>query len=135
MPSNTIYDPKNVNEFEKQKLNKDATSVSATVPAGTTVNIDYEFAHDSLVMTSVLLVDGAERGDSVHLQVVHPVAGVVFQPITNWLIDPTVVKQHTPIANFPAKLFTGLKLRLVYHSTGATDVWVGFNLDKDKVLV
>ena len=135
MPSNTTYNPQNSGVFEKSKLNKDAVGQSAMVTAGTTQDIDVLISDDSLVMDSVLLIDGAVRGDKWTMQVVHPIAGVVFQPITDWLIDWTVAKQPLPRANFPAKLFTGLTLRIKYTSIGENDVWVGLNLDKDKVLV
>lgn len=134
MPSNTNFNPRNVNEFEKSKLNKDAIGVSETVPAGTTKDIDFTLSDDSLVMRSVLLVDGGVKGDKWTMQIVHPVAGVVFQAVTDWLVDWTVVQQPIPLSNFPAKIFSGLKLRIKYTSTGANDVWVGLNIDKDKIL-
>lgn len=134
MPSNTGFNPQNINEFEKSKLNKDALGTEFVVPAGTTQNLDIPISDDSLVMDSCILVEGAVRGDKWTMQVVHPVAGVMFQGVTNWLVDPTKMQQPIPKANFPAKVFAGLILRVVFQSTGGADVWVGINLDKDKVL-
>lgn len=136
MPTNTIYNPKNINEFEKEKLNKSAVGQTFTVTKGTTQNLDIAITDDSLVMDSCILVDGAAKGDNWTMQVVHPIAGVVFQGVTTWLVDWTKLQQPIPKANFPAKVFAGLTLRIVYQSVGTeNDVWVGINLDKDKVLV
>lgn len=134
MPTNTTYDPANINFFDKTKLNKDAIGVQATITAGATQNIDYVIADDALIMTSSLIAIGAAQGDKIDMQVIHPIAGVVFQPITGWFIDPNSSVQPTPRANFPAKIFAGLTLRIVYHSTGSNNVWVALNIDKDKVL-
>jgi len=134
MPSNTAFNPQSLSLYEKGKLNKAAIGYSDTVPHGTTKNIDITMSDDALILTSCVLVDGAVKGDSWTMQVIHPVAGVVFQPITDWLVDFTKLQQPLPVANFPAKIYTGLTLRIAYTSTGANDVWVGINLDKDKVL-
>ena len=135
MPSNTGFNPQNTLEFEKSKLSKDALGYSDTVPAGTTKNIDLVISDDALILTSCILIEGAVKGDKWTMQAIHPQAGVVFQPITDWLVAWTTLHQPLPVANFPAKIYAGLTLRIVYTSTGGTDVWVGINLDKDKVLV
>ena len=134
MPSNTSYDPPNTNYFDKTKLHKDARGVTDTVTAGATKDIDITISDDILVLDSVLMFDGAAKGDKWTMQVIHPVAGVVFQPVTDWYVDWTSVVQRIPRANFPAKVFAGLKLRVKYTSVGANDVWVCVNLDADKVL-
>jgi hypothetical protein len=135
MPTNTAFDPQNKNLFEKSKLNKAAEGHEFTVPAGTTQNLDITLTDDALIMDSCILIDGAAKGDNWTMQVVHPVYGVVFQGVTGWRVDFTTLHQPLPKSNFPAKIFAGLKLRIVYQSVGANDVWVCMNLDKDKVLV
>jgi hypothetical protein len=134
MPTNTSYDPTNVNFFDKTKLNKDANSVVATIAAGTSYNIDHLISDDALIMDSTLLVHGAAKGDYWKMQVIHPVYGVVFEPIHKWMVDFTSTNQRLPKANFPAKIFAGLTMRVVYTSVGTEDVWVALNIDKDKVL-
>lgn len=134
MPINTNYDPQNINDFEKTKLNKAAVGITGIAIAGTTTNIDYTFTDDSLISKGRILIDGAVKGDRVDIQIVHPVYGVVLTAIKDWYIDWTCVKQETPESNYPAKAFAGLKIRLAYHSCGTTDVWIGFNLDKEKIL-
>lgn len=136
MAANTSFNPSNLNEFEKSKLNKDAKGVSATVIAGTTQSIDLLLTDDILMAGgTVLLAKGAAIGDSVHFQVIHPTYGVVNQFITDWYLNPDSTEQAVPPANYPAKLLAGLTLRLVYHSVGETDVWVAVNYNCEKVLI
>lgn len=131
---NSNYNPTNVLQYEKQKLNKDADSVFATVTAGQTLNIDYQFTDDCLMLTSGLLIKDSAQGDYWKLQIVHPQYGVVFEPVHKWGVDFTKCEQSIPKANFPAKIFAGLIMRLVYISTGTQDVWICLNIDKDKIL-
>lgn len=135
MASNTNFNPANVSEFEKTKLNKDAHGVATTVTAGTTANLDYTIADDMLISGGhSLLVRGGHQGDTISFQVVHPVAGVLLQFVTDWYVNPDVTAQQVPTSNYPAKLSTGLILRLVYTSTGTSDVWVASNYNLEKVL-
>jgi hypothetical protein len=135
MPSNTTYDPNNTSYFDKTKLNKDAKGIAETVTAGQTKNIDFALTDDSLLAGgTVLLVKGAAQGDKIDFQVVHPVAGVLLTFVKDWYVNPDSTKQDVPTAPYPAKLFAGLILRLVYYSVGETDVWVAINYNKEKVL-
>jgi hypothetical protein len=135
MATNTLYNPQNKNLFEKEKLNKAAQGYEFTVTAGTTQNLDIAISDDALVMDSCILIDGAVKGDKWTMQVIHPTNGVVFQGVTDWRVDFTTLNQPIPKANFPAKVYAGLTLRIVYTSVGQNNVWVCVNLDKDKVLV
>lgn len=134
MPANTGFNPTNLNQYEKSKLNKDADAAEATLTPGASSNLDVLILDDCLILSSVLLVSGAAKGDYWKMQVVHPVAGVVFEPIHKWYVDHTSTNQPIPKANFPAKVFAGLTIRIVYVSVGTDPVWIAFNLDKDKVL-
>lgn len=134
MASNTKYDPQNISEFQKGFLLKDANCVIDTVPKGTSKDIDFVITDDSLLTTSCLLIDNAVKGDYWKMQVIHPNLGVVFEPVHKWGVDYKSLQQPVPKANFPAKIFTGLTLRIVYYSTGTeNDVWICLNLDKDKI--
>ena len=85
MPINTVFDPSNVNFFDKTKLNKDAQGLQMTVTAGTTGTIDLTLTMDIVVAGgSVLLAKGAAPGDYVEFQIVHPIYGVINQFITKW---------------------------------------------------
>lgn len=135
MPSNTEFDPKNVNDYEKTKLNKDAEGVNGTITAGTTEYIDLTLS-DDVVMAGgdVLLVWDSAKGDTIDFQIIFD-NSVLSQFITDWNIDNTTVKQTTPTTEIPGKIFTGSILRLIYHSTGQNDVYVAINYNKDKVLI
>jgi hypothetical protein len=135
MPTNTTFDPSNIIDFEKSKLNKSAIGIQQNVTAGQTVNIDYVLTDDLLILRGVLLVKNSSQGDYVDFQVLHPVYGLVAQFVTSWFIDPDSTTQETPTSNYPAKLAAGLTLRLVYHSVGQSNVWVAINYDAEKVLV
>jgi len=134
--SNTTYDPQNISSFEKTKLFKDAKGIAATVPFGTSANIDLTLTDDILMAGgNIFLAKGAAAGDKITFQAVHPQAGVVAQFVTDWFLDPDSTLQQVPTSNFPAKLAAGLKLRVVYVSVGSVDVWVAINYNLEKVLV
>jgi len=135
MPTNTTFDPSNTSLFEKAKLNKDAHGICATVTAGAVTNLDFTLTDDMLVTGGVFLCSGGAQGDFVNFQVVHPIAGVLNQFITNWYIDPSTIRQETTKSNYPAKLPAGLILRVSYTSTGTSNVWIAINYDLEKVLV
>jgi hypothetical protein len=135
MASNTSYNPTNINNFEKEKLNKDAKGVAATIPAGTSASLDLTLTNDSLIAGgTVFLAKGANPGDKVDFQIVHPLAGVISQFISDWYVNPDSTLQAVPTANYPAKIPAGLIMRIVYHSTGTSDVWIVVNYNLEKVL-
>ena len=137
MASNTTFNPSNASEFDKSKINKDAKGVSDTVPYGTSKDIDYTLTDDILMSGGhLLLVKNAVWGDTVDFKVVHPVAGVLLTFLTSWPINPDSTLQFLPLANYPAKMVTGLILRATYNSVGAsTNVSVAIGYNFEKVLV
>lgn len=135
MATGTAYNPQNINEFEKSKLNKDARGVSATITAGTTQDLDLTLSDDVLMSGgAVFLAKGAAQGDYVQFQVLQGTT-IASQFITDWYLNPDVTLQQIPTSNYPAKLVAGLTLRLKYTSTGSTDVWIAVNYNLEKVLV
>ena len=135
MPSNTDFNPQNLRDFEKSKLNKDARGVSMTVTAGTDGVLDLTLTDDILLAGgTIFLAKGAAQGDKVDFQVVHPVAGVLAQFVTDWFMNPDSTLQAVPPSNYPAKVFAGLILRVIYHSVGGSDVWIAVNYNREKVL-
>lgn len=136
MPTGTTFDPINTNFFEKTKLNKAARGVIATITAGATQSLDLTLTDDVIMAGgTVFLAKDASWGDKVAFQVVHPALGVVNEFIESWYVDPSVIKQEVPPSNYPAKLVAGLILRIVYQSTGTTDVKIAVNYNLEKVLV
>lgn len=141
MPSNTTYNPVNVAAFEKSKLYFNAQGVSASCTAGTSTNIDYTLVDDCLLTGLEIIVDGAKYGDYANLQVIDPtgITGappgtVILQPATNWYVATSYDEQYD--LAYPAKIYTGLTLRIVYTSTGIiTPVFVAINYKLHKILV
>lgn len=133
MPSGTGFNPRNVNDFDKSNLNKNAIGLFQTVDKNTTTNIDYTFTDDMILAGgSILLVKDSVWGDSISLQVLSG-ATLLIQFLTNWPIDPQKYVQILPSSNYPAKIITGLTIRAVYSSTGNLidpQVAVGFNFEK-----
>lgn len=138
MPQNTKFDPENINFFNKTKLFKDGKGVSGTAIAGQSTNLDLELADDVLMTGGVFMAQNAAQGDKVDFQVLAPDGQgghvVVAQFIKDWFLDPTVVQQPIPKSAYPAKLVTGLILRVIYHSVGESNVWMAVNYDREKVL-
>lgn len=131
---NSKFDPQNISEFVKSKLNKDGIGISGIAVAGQTTNLDITISDDYLITGGVLLVDGAVQGDNVDFQILYGQT-VIAQYITNWFINYKNIRQETPSTNYPAKLTAGLTLRLVYKSTGDSDVWIAINYDREKVML
>jgi hypothetical protein len=136
MATNTAFNPSNNTEFDKSKMNKDAQGFFFTATAGQETTNNQAVTNDYLMTGgAVLLVKGGAWGDKVTFQVVHPIAGVVGQFLTNWPINPDSTLQSLPPANYPAKIFAGLTLRAVYTSVGESDVKVAIGYNLEKVLI
>jgi len=138
MPSNTVYNPINVNDFEKSKLNFDAQTTSGTITAGTTQNVDLALTDDCLMTGAWLIVNGGNYGDTAVLQVVDVSGlfappGTVLNSFANWSIPPTVSQTFEMV--YPAKIYAGLTIRIAYTSTGSSNPFVAINYMLHKVLV
>lgn len=139
MPSNTTYNPTNTGDLEKSKLNFDGQGVTQTITAGQTQNVDLTLTNDCLITGAWLIINNGNFGDSCNFQVVDttgiyaPAGTVLSQFITNWYL-PTTIDDQFDIP-YPAKIYSGLTIRLVYTSTGSTNVSVIINYKLHKVLV
>lgn len=135
MPSSTTFDPPNTNYFDKTKLNKTAQGVKITATAGTTTHLDYTLTDDVLMAGgNAFMAKGAAWGDKVAFQVLHPIAGLLLEFISDWYVNPDSTQQTVPTSNYPAKLVAGLILRVVYTSVGASNVEIAVNYNFEKVL-
>lgn len=112
-------------------------SISGTVTAGQTVNIDYpltsaKFPAGAYLDGGFLISSGAAYGDHFSAQVVdvdnilgYGAGFVVNTYIIQWYIDPA--RRMEVKTNYAALIIPGLYLRIVYTSTGTQNVWVGVN--------
>jgi len=140
MPSNTTYNPPNINSFVKSALTFNAQGVNKTVDAGSTSNLDYVLTDDCLLTGLEFIASTAAYSDTVNLQVIDHsgaitgTAGtVILQPATNWNVAP---KSNTQFdLTYPAKLVAGMALRAVYTSTGPDPVFIAVNYKLHKCLI
>lgn len=134
--SASTYDPANTDQFEKSKLLLDIRGVIGTATHNATTNIDFDITDDELLTGATVHVQNSTFGDYIDIQVVHPIAGVVGQFVTSFYVNSDVQKQIDFENKYPAKIVSGLKLRIVYHSTGLVlDPKVAVNYVLHKVLL
>lgn len=141
MPSNTTYNPGNINDFIKSTLNYSAVGISSLVSFSSVTNIDHRLADDVLLTGAQVLTNCATFGDTINFQVVDvdgifaPAGTVLNQFVTNWQLKSDSQEQINLNINYPAKIYAGLYLRLVYTSIGSTDITVAINYSLHKVLI
>jgi hypothetical protein len=140
MPTGTTYNPPNMNYVVKSALLFDAQGVSATITAGQVQNLDYLLSDDCLITGASIITNNGNYGDYVSFQIVDTTgftgaaAGTVLnQFATNWHLPPNADDQFD--VAYPAKLIAGLTVRVVYTSTGGSDVFFAINYKFHKVLV
>jgi hypothetical protein len=136
----STYNPIHMDDFDKSKLAFDGQGVSTTVTAGTTSNLDYVLTDDCLITGVELIVNNGNYGDTLSLQVVDTtgftgyLAGTVLDQFgTNWNVSPISDTQFDIV--YPAKIIANLTLRVIYASTGSSNVFIGVNYKLHKCLV
>lgn len=140
MATNTTYNPPNVNSFVKSALNFNAQGILATVIAGSVQNIDYQVSGDQLITGAYVLVQNGSFGDHVSFQVVDtqglyaPPGTMLNQFVSNWYIQSDSELQADFEINYPAKILSGLTLRLIYTSVGSNNPSVAINYLLHEVL-
>jgi hypothetical protein len=139
MPTNTTYNPPNINSFIKAALNFNAQGVSTTGTAGAVTNLDYTLSDDCLITGMELIINNGNYGDKASFQIVDGSGAfsgtpgtVLNQFATNWNIPPTADTQFDMA--YPAKIYAGLTLRIVYTSTGTSNPFIAINYKLHKVL-
>ena len=133
MAINTNYNPANVKDFEKGKLNFSGQSIYLECEPSLDNSADLALADDYLLTGGILLVQGGNFHDRVYLQVVHPTYGVIAEFVSGFRILPDSVKQFELQLDYPAKLYAGMSLRCKYvadAATGTRDIAVNFFLHK-----
>ena len=133
MPVNTTYKPNHTLQFQADCLNFNGQSVFTTCVDSQTITADITMTDDHLLTGGNFLVKGGKFGDRVKLQVVHPVAGVVNQFVTDFGVQSDSEFQFSLNLEYPAKIFAGLKLRVSYTSTsevGTRNICLNYMLHK-----
>jgi len=134
VPTNTLFNPKQVDEFNSSVLNYNGYGVEGPITANATTDLDLTFADDMIVTAIELIVVDPSAGDYMTLSVIHPLGTVLNVFVPKWLTGPSSFRTWYQVS-YPAKLVAGLILRASYISTTATaPTYVGVNYGLHKVL-
>lgn len=121
----TTYSPKNSNDFLSIALNFNGTGIFSEIELNTNTNIDYKINEDNIINGMTLLVKNATFGDYITFQVIDldgvltPAGTILSQFGTTWYVASDAQNQLVPVIPYPAKIYAGLYLRLIYTSTTA----------------
>lgn len=137
----TIFKPLTQADFNSNVLNFAAKGISGTCTAGQTLNLDLKMDYDSILTGGFLVLNNHAYGDTAKLQIIDKdnILGlganyVVREFVTDWAMASDTQIQPWVRAGYPAKPFQNLYLRLIYTSTGNSDVGVSVNYELHKVL-
>jgi hypothetical protein len=139
MPTN--YAPLNEADFRADGLNFKGQGIIGVAIAGASTNFDFVLPEDRLISGGALLCKGANWGDNITFQVVDkdgilaPAGTVLNEFVTDWYIMDSSEFQLELRCQYPAKIYQGLYVRLIYNSTGTSNVNVAMNYEFHKVLV
>lgn len=135
MPTNTVFHPRSLDEFNSSNVNYNGYGVySSTINANAETDIDCSFADDLAVTGIELNIQNPQIGDYMQLMVVHPSGTILNTFVLRWIMGPVSFRTFYQI-NYPAKLFAGLILRAKYVSVTATaPTFVGINYGLHKIL-
>ncbi len=141
MASNTQFAPTNTDQYSAKDLNASHKGTKFTAIAGQATSHDLAITDDVLIDGGVLVVLNGVIGDKITFQVVdidnikgYGANTVLGQYKTDWYINPQESVQLDFTSRYPAKVFAGLYLRVVYTSTGSNNLDVIVNYKLQKVL-
>lgn len=126
---------RNIFQMDADKVKFRGTGFAFTATAGTATTYDYKLLESRLIDGTQLLLKDQEFGDYVDFKVVDVDnilgygAGTVLDTFGDtWYVTSDRQDQGKVRMVYSAELLAGLYIRLVYHSTGATNVKVKLNL-------
>lgn len=141
MASNTTTVCTQVAQFNSNVVVYNQRGVKGTCAAGKVTTIDLKMLDDVYLTGGVLLAKNAAFGDFCDMQVVdvdnimgYGAGAVLRQFVTNYFMDDSSVNQGAFDLPYPAKIITGLYMRLVYHSTGMTAPQAAVNFALHTIL-
>lgn len=137
---NSTYAPQRWSDLETAKVVPMLVGLQNTATAGGPTNTDWLLTNDILFRSIEVCFLGASAGDTITLQIIDvdgmlgtPNA-VLSCPILNWnVFAGTGAIQY--VALTPRKALAGLTFRLIYISTGESDVTVGLNYTTVKLAI
>lgn len=108
---------------------------TGTATAGQSNNIDYKLTEERYINGTQIILSNQNFGDTIKFQVVDKDnilgygAGVVLDEFAStWNVTSDKQDQGVYVLSYPAKIIANLYIRLVYNSTGGSDVSVAVNL-------
>ncbi len=130
-----------VSQFASDNVNSASRGVTGLALAGQVTNLDLKLTDDAFITGGVLRTYTSAFGDTATFQVVdvENLLGygenvVLGQYINEWHMRSDVQEQINEITTYPAKILSGLYLRIIYTSTGDTDVLIAANYRLHKIL-
>jgi hypothetical protein len=143
---NSNYNPSSIDSFEKTKVTANNQGAKGLALAGQSTNIDLALTDDHLLTGVNLIAKGSAFGDTVSLQIVDalgtlpnglsfPVGTILNQFATVLNVPDDIQEKFNEDSGYPAKLYAGLTIRLIYTSVGTSDVQVAINYKLHKVLI
>ena len=120
---------------DSEKFRFRGKGMSGTGAAGTLTNIDYKVTEERFINGVRLILANHTIDDNVHFEIVDVDnvlgygAGLVLDRFGDtWYVNPDMACQGDILIDYPAKIYAGLYIRVVYNSEGETDVKVKANL-------
>jgi hypothetical protein len=135
MPTNTQYNPQKTSEFTKDNLQFSGQAIYFECPPSSDQHTDLQLTEDYLLTGGRLLVKGGNLEDTVFIQIVHPIYGVVNEFISGYRVASDTELQINLSLDYPAKLPAGLSIRCKYVSNAETGTRkIALNMFLHKVL-
>lgn len=136
------YAPIRASDYGSKDLNADFRGEQFSVTKGTNVNCDHKILDDSLIDGGEIIATNVVQGDKISCQVIDidNIFGmganfILGQFVTDWFLVPGSISKWNFTINYPAKVFAGLYLRIIYKSTGVdSDVWLAVNYKTHRIL-
>jgi predicted ThiF/HesA family dinucleotide-utilizing enzyme len=138
----STYTPQTWESVLASMVSPNVIGVQASIPNGTTQNVDTNIADDSLFRGVKLIAMNTTFGDTVSVKIVDvdgvysPAGTVLSSPVLNFNISTDQQLQADYESVAPFKILGGLYVRITYVSTGGllSSVKIGADLFLIKVL-
>lgn len=152
---NSTYTPKRFEDLNSDAVMLNGQCAAGTATAGAATNIDLQLTDDHIITGMTVIANGSNFGDTVTMQVIdnagivsamygvnwtamqptlYPNYPILRQFATNIMLPSDIQTKINKEAMYPAKVLANLYLRLIYSSTGTTNVSVAVNYELHKVL-
>jgi hypothetical protein len=140
MPSNTLFVALKSEDLSALYVNFNAQGIAATCAPNTVTNLDYTLVDDCEITGIHLITNNSNYGDFANLQIVDSsgiftgIPGTIIkQFVTNWYVSANSDSQFD--TQYPAKIYAGMTIRVVYHSTALIiSPFIAINYKLHKIL-